>query len=60
MAVAEHLFVLPDGSVLRRTCSIGVAVWPLSPAVKWERAVDLADGVLYEAKRAGRNRWAVI
>ncbi|HET8775502.1 MAG TPA: two-component regulator propeller domain-containing protein [Thermoanaerobaculia bacterium] len=58
VAVAEHPFVLPDGTVLQRTCSIGVAVWPLSPAVKWERAVDLADGALYEAKRAGRNRWA--
>jgi diguanylate cyclase (GGDEF)-like protein len=57
-AVAEHEFVLPDGAVLHRTCSIGVAVWPLPPNVSWDRAVDLADTALYEAKRSGRDRWA--
>ncbi|HEX6098641.1 MAG TPA: two-component regulator propeller domain-containing protein [Thermoanaerobaculia bacterium] len=57
-AVAEHPFELPDGTILRRTCSIGVAVWPMAPPVTWERAVDLADAALYEAKRAGRDRWA--
>lgn len=57
-AVAEHPFALPDGTVLRRTCSIGVAVWPMAPPVTWERAVDRADAALYEAKRGGRDRWA--
>jgi diguanylate cyclase (GGDEF)-like protein len=60
-AVAAHPFTLPDGTILRRTCSIGVAVWPHSPssphALPWERVVDLADAALYEAKRSGRNAW---
>lgn len=58
-SVAGHPFILPDGTELRRTCSIGVAVWPVSPAVSWDRAVDLADAALYEAKRGGRDRWVV-
>jgi diguanylate cyclase (GGDEF)-like protein len=60
-AVATHPFALPDGTILHRTCSIGVAVWPHSPssphAVSWERVVDLADRALYEAKRGGRDAW---
>jgi diguanylate cyclase (GGDEF)-like protein len=58
-AVASQEFVLPDGTMLRRTCSIGVAVWPLSPPASWDRAVDRADAALYEAKRGGRDRWVV-
>lgn len=60
-AVAGHPFALPDGTVLQRTCSIGVAAFPHSgsPAepLAWERVVDLADAALYEAKRSGRNAW---
>jgi GGDEF domain-containing protein len=45
--------LLPDGTVLQRTCSIGYAAWPGAPS--WEAAIDLADAALYEAKRRGRN-----
>jgi diguanylate cyclase (GGDEF)-like protein len=63
-AIAAHPFVLPDGSVLRRTCSIGVAAWPFDVeaprAVEWTRVLDLADAALYAAKRSGRDAWVVV
>jgi len=62
-AVAAHDFPLPDGTLLRRTCSIGVSVWPASRfaprSLSWERVVDLADGALYAAKKGGRNAWVM-
>jgi diguanylate cyclase (GGDEF)-like protein len=63
-AVATHEFPLPDGKMLRRTCSIGVAAWPFSRAtprqVAWERVIDVADGALYTAKRSGRDAWVAV
>ncbi len=60
-AVAAHPFTIPDGTVLRRTCSIGFAVYPFlradPHAFAWERVIDLADGALYKAKNAGRDAW---
>lgn len=60
-AVAAHAFVLPDGTTIRRTCSIGFAAWPFSPdaprALSWDRVVDLADAALYMSKHGGRNAW---
>ena len=54
-AIAAHEFTLPDGTTLRRTCSIGFAAFPFGEA-SWEQVVDLADGALYKAKRGGRDQ----
>lgn len=55
-----HEFRLGDGGVLRRTCSIGYAIYPFIPAepqrLGWEPLLALADRCLYAAKRSGRNR----
>lgn len=54
-SIEAHAFVLPDGVALRRTCSIGVSAFP--GHATWEQTVGHADAALYEAKRAGRNRY---
>jgi len=60
-AVAGHPFVLPDGTSIQKTCSIGFAAWPFSPAapraLPLERVIDLADAALYLSKHSGRNAW---
>ncbi|HVE71992.1 MAG TPA: GGDEF domain-containing protein [Thermoanaerobaculia bacterium] len=53
-AVAAHSFPLPDGTILRRTCSIGFSVWP-QQGTSWDQTIDRADAALYAAKRGGRN-----
>jgi len=59
--VAEHEFDLGNGSVLRRTCSVGFAFFPIAidraDNLGWEVVVNLADRCLYAAKRSGRNGW---
>ncbi len=59
--VAAHPFVVDDGRVLHRSCSLGFAPFPLDPdapqQASWELSVKLADQCLYEAKRGGRNAW---
>ncbi|WP_457420623.1 diguanylate cyclase [Roseateles sp. P5_E7] len=62
-SIATHDFVLDDGQVLRKTCSIGYACHPLGrdaaaqPPADWNATVDLADQCLYVAKASGRDLW---
>ena len=59
--IAERNFVLGDGQIVRTTCSIGFAAYPLFRAKKDDSSLDqiltLADNLMYEAKRR-RNAWA--
>jgi diguanylate cyclase (GGDEF)-like protein len=59
--IGDEPFVLPDGTRLVRTCSVGFAGYPLndqSPqSVSWAVAVDAADAALYAVKRSGRDGW---
>ncbi|MES2948607.1 MAG: diguanylate cyclase [Pseudomonadota bacterium] len=60
-AVANAPFVLGDGTLLHKTCSVGFAAFPLAPAwpdaLEWPAVVDLADQALYTVKHHGRNGW---
>ena len=59
--IAEHSFLLNDGQIVRTTCSIGFAAFPLFRGQAEDGDLDqiltLADGLMYEAKRH-RNAWA--
>lgn len=59
--MAQHEFDLGDGVLIRRTCSIGFASYPVLPTCprrfNWEEVVSLADQCLYAAKHNGRNSW---
>ncbi len=60
-SVADVPFVLADGTLLHKTCSVGFAAFPLAPAwptaLEWPAVVDLADQALYAVKHHGRNGW---
>jgi diguanylate cyclase (GGDEF)-like protein len=59
--IAETNFMVGDGQVVRTTCSIGFAAYPLFNARIDESALDqiigLADGLMYESKKR-RNAWS--
>ncbi len=59
-SVASSNFSLSDGQIVRTTCSIGFAAYPLFRAQADESSLDqiisLADGLMYEAKK-NRNAW---
>lgn len=63
-AVAARDFVLPDGTRLERTCSIGFACYPFLPAqprlMSWSQVVELADLGLYISKHSGRDAWTAV
>ncbi len=54
--------ILPGGTVIKVTCSIGFAAFPFTrsapESVGWEGIVSMADLAAYAAKRSGRNCWA--
>lgn len=51
--------VLRPGGAVTLTASIGFAQFPASPgdAGDWTQTLRIADGALYAAKHAGRDRW---
>ena len=53
-ALERRTILAPDGSPIHVTVSLGVAAFP--ECVRGDDIVAAADGALYEAKRAGKNR----
>jgi hypothetical protein len=60
-AVADEPFVLPDGGMLSKTCSVGYSCFPparrFPQAVGWQEVGEIADAALYLVKKGGRNGW---
>jgi diguanylate cyclase (GGDEF)-like protein len=59
--IAAHDFVIDDNLTLKKTCSIGFAGYPFTPAapdtVGWEQVVSIADEALYAVKKSSRDAW---
>lgn len=57
-------YTLPDQRLLRCSCSLGYASFPLQTRfprqAAWEEVLELADRALYAAKAAGRFGWVGI
>jgi diguanylate cyclase (GGDEF)-like protein len=54
LALQDRIILAPDGTRIHVTVSLGVAAFP--EAAAGDALVAAADGALYEAKRAGKNR----
>jgi diguanylate cyclase (GGDEF)-like protein len=59
--IANHQFKVGDGQVVRTTCSIGFAAYPLfrsrTDETNLDQIINLADNLMYESKKQ-RNAWA--
>jgi diguanylate cyclase (GGDEF)-like protein len=59
--VAQHIFDVGEGRVVRTTCSVGFACYPFFKeqldALSWEQVIGVADRALYVAKASGRDAW---
>jgi diguanylate cyclase (GGDEF)-like protein len=54
IALEQRTILAPDGTRVRVTVSLGVAAYPEGAGA--DNLVAAADGALYEAKRAGKNK----
>lgn len=58
--VAEKEFDIGDGTIIRKTCSIGYAHFPFYAEqpnlITFEQCIAIADMGMYHAKHTGRNR----
>lgn len=59
-SISSRNFTLGDGQIVRTTCSIGFAAYPLfrtgTDQSSLDQIINLADGLMYEAKKR-RNAW---
>jgi len=57
--IGDCPFEVSDGNLVRKTCSIGWAIFPwigkVPVAVPVEEIIKLSDRALYQAKQGGRN-----
>lgn len=54
--VKNHTFLIPNGTEISLTVSLGIGCYPLLP---WSELLDRTDDALYEAKKAGRDQFCV-
>jgi len=59
--VAQHVFEVGEGRVVRMSCCVGFACYPFFKeqldALTWEQVISTADRAMYVAKVSGRNAW---